>query len=286
MLRAMRPKQWLKNVLVLAAPGAAGVILHHDVAWRVALTLAAFCATASALYLRNDIADLESDRQHPRKRQRAIAAGVVPVSTARTTSWVLGTLGVGLAAATWRWQVVVAVAVYVVLTTAYTLRLKHVAVIDLLAVAAGFVVRAAAGASAAAVPVSNWFLICTSFGSLFVVTAKRFAEQSHLGDDAGGVRPTLELYTVGFLRMVIGVCLAVTSVAYCLWAFEKAAAHLHRVPWYELSIVPMVGALLRYALEVEAGAGDAPEELFSGDRTLQVLGAVWAALFALGVYVH
>jgi len=286
MLRAMRPKQWLKNVLVLAAPGAAGVILHGDVWWRVALTLLAFCATASALYLRNDIADLDADRQHPRKRFRPIAAGVVSVPAARTTAWLLGLLGLGLAAASLRWQVVVAVALYAVLTTAYTLRLKHQAVLDLLAIAGGFVVRAAAGASAAAVPVSNWFVICTSFGSLFVVTAKRFAERSQLGDDAGEVRATLQLYTIGFLRMVIGVCLSVTSIAYCLWAFEKAAENPHRIPWYELSIVPMVGALLRYALEVEAGAGDAPEELFTGDRTLQVLGLTWAALFALGVYVH
>lgn len=284
--RAARPRQWLKNVLVLAAPGAAGVLLHRDVVWRVALTLLAFCAMASALYLRNDLADLDADRQHPRKRHRPIAAGLVPVPVARTASWLLGLAGLALAAASGRWQVVVALAVYAVLTTSYTLWFKHQAVLDLLAIAGGFVVRAAAGASAAAVPVSNWFVICTSFGSLFVVTAKRFAEQSQLGDDAGQVRPTLALYTTAFLRMVIGVCLAVTSVAYCLWAFQNAALHAHRIPWYELSIVPMVGALLRYALEVEAGQGDAPEDLFTSDHTLQVLGAAWAALFALGVYVR
>lgn len=284
--RALRPKQWLKNVLVLAAPGAAGVALHADVWWRVALTFASFCAMASALYLRNDIADLDADRQHPRKRFRPIAAGLVSVGAASAASVALAVAGLALAGATLRGQVVVAVVVYAVLTSAYTRWLKHVAVVDLLAIAGGFVVRAAAGASAAAVPVSNWFVICTSFGSLFVVTAKRFAEQRDLGDEASDVRATLEHYTVGFLRMVIGMCLAVTSVAYCLWAFERAGQNPHRIPWYELSIVPMVGALLRYELEVEAGAGDAPEELFTGDRTLQLLGAAWVVLFALGVYVH
>ena len=284
--RAVRPRQWSKNALVLAAPAAAGVLLHRDVVWRAALAAVAFCAMASALYLRNDLADLEADRAHPRKRLRPIAAGQVPLATADTASWLLGALGLGLGAATLRWQVVVALVVYGALTSAYTHWLKHEAVLDLLAVAGGFVVRAAAGASAAAVPVSNWFVICISFGSLFVVTAKRFAEQAQLGEGAVQVRPTLGLYSTGFLRMVIGACLAVTSVAYCLWAFQNATLHAHRVPWYELSIVPMVGALLRYAFEVEAGRGDAPEDLFTTDRPLQALGLAWAALFALGVYVR
>ena len=284
--RAMRPRQWSKNALVLAAPAAAGVLSHRDVVWRALLATAAFCAMASALYLRNDLSDLEADRTHPHKRLRPIAAGELPATAAGAASWVLAALGVGLGAATLRWQVVVALVVYGALTTAYTHRLKHEAVLDLLAVAGGFVVRAAAGASAAAVPVSNWFVICISFGSLFVVTAKRFAEQAQLGEGAGQVRPTLGLYSTAFLRMVMGACLAVTSIAYCLWAFQNAALHAHRVPWYELSIVPMVGALLRYAFEVEAGRGDAPEDLFTTDRPLQALGLAWAALFALGVYVR
>lgn len=284
--RAMRPRQWLKNVLVFAAPGAAAVLDNPSVAWRVVVAAAAFCATASALYLRNDLADVEADRLHPKKRFRPIAAGILPVRTAVVASWALGALGLALAAATLRWQVVLAVGVYVALTTAYTLYLKHRVVLDLVTIASGFVVRATAGASAADVPMSNWFVICTSFGSLFVVTAKRFAEQSRLGDDASTVRATLEAYTTGFLRMVMGVCLAVTSVAYCLWAFEKAGLATSRIPFYELSIVPMVSALLRYAVEVEAGAGDAPEDLFVGDRTLQVLGLAWVVLFAAGVYAR
>lgn len=285
LVRSARPRQWLKNVLVVAAPGAAGVLDDPDVAWRVAIAVLAFCATASALYLRNDLADIDSDRQHPRKRHRPIAAGIVPRRTASIASWALGSVGLGLAAATLRWQVVLAVVVYIALTTAYTGYLKQRVVLDLVTIACGFVVRAAAGASAADVPMSNWFVICTSFGSLFVVAAKRFAEQARLGDDAPAVRATFETYTVGFLRMVMGVCLAVTSVSYCLWAFEKASLHAHRIPFYELSIVPMVAALLRYAVEVEAGAGDAPEDLFIGDHTLQVLGVSWLVLFALGVYV-
>lgn len=283
---ACRPRQWLKNVLVVAAPGSAGVLGHGAVVWRVALAGGAFCALASASYLRNDIADVASDRQHPRKRDRPIAAGVLSPALAAGASWLLALVAVALAVATGRWAVLVALAAYGALTTAYTYWLKHVAVLDLLAVAGGFVIRACAGASAASVPVSNWFVICTSFGSLFVVTAKRFAEQAQLGDEAAQVRPTLERYTTSFLRMVMGVCLAVTSVSYCLWAFQNAAVHVHRVPWYELSIVPMVGALLRYALEVETGNGEAPEELFTRDRPLLALGLTWAALFALGVYVR
>ncbi len=286
LFRAMRPRQWLKNVLVLAAPGAAAVLDNPRIVWRAAVAVAAFCATASALYLRNDLADLDADRLHPRKRLRPIAAGIVPVRTAVQASWALGVVGLLLAALTLRWQVVLSVVVYIALTTTYTHYLKHRVVLDLVAVAGGFVVRAVAGAAAADVPMSNWFVICTSFGSLFVVTAKRFAEQSRLGDSAATVRATLEAYTVGFLRMVMGMCMAVTAMSYCLWAFEKAQFATARIPFYELSIIPMVSALLRYAVEVEAGAGDAPEDLFIGDRTLQVLGGLWIALFAAGVYAR
>lgn len=284
--RAMRPRQWLKNVLVFAAPGAAAVLDNPTVAWRVVVAALAFCAAASALYLRNDLADVEADRQHPRKRHRPIAAGFLAERTAAQASWGLAALAAVLAIATLRWQVLLAVVVYALLTTAYTLYLKHRVVLDLVTIACGFVVRATAGAAAADVPMSNWFVICTSFGSLFVVTAKRFAEQSRMGEGASTTRATLETYTTGFLRMVMGVCLAVTSVAYCLWAFEKAELATFRLPFYELSIVPMVSALLRYAVEVEAGAGDAPEDLFIGDHTLQVLGVAWIVLFAAGVYAR
>lgn len=288
LVRAARLRQWLKNVLVLAAPAAAGVIFHGDVIWRVAVAFAAFCSTASGLYLLNDVADIDVDRLHPRKQHRPIAAGVIPLSMARAVGVACVVIGVLVSAVTGRWWLVGVVVAYVALTLSYSWWLKHVAVVDLMAVALGFVLRSFAGAAAAHVRLSNWFVIFTSFGSLFVVAGKRLAELNELaeiGQDAGRVRATLETYRPAYLRMMIGVALSVTTVSYCVWAFERAALHTSHLHWFELSIIPMVAALFRYALLLDNGKGSAPEDLFATDRTLQALGVVWLALFALGVRV-
>ena len=287
LLRAARPRQWLKNLLVFAAPAAAHVLSEGTVLWRVFVALGAFCLSSSGLYLVNDIADRDTDRTHPTKYRRPIASGVVPVRTAVVAAVVLLTAGVALAASTGRPWLVVAVLTHAALTLSYSWRLKHVAVVDLVVVSLGFVVRALAGGAAARVPLSNWFVICTSFGSLFVVAGKRLAELDHLereGLDVAAVRSTLDAYSTAFLRLVIGVAMAITVLAYCLWAFERAAqTGVGHGYWYELSIVPMVTALLRYALLLENGHGGAPEDVFLSDRAMQVLVGVWLVLVALGV---
>jgi decaprenyl-phosphate phosphoribosyltransferase len=152
-------------------------------------------------------------------------------------------------------------------------------------VATGFVLRAIAGAVAVDVPMSNWFLICISFGSLFIVTGKRYAELREFGDYAGTVRSTLEAYNVAYLRLVLGVASSVSLLSYCLWAFEKARVAETTWPMYQLSIVPMATAVLRYGLVLENGHGGAPEEVFLSDRALQALGIIWLVTFALGVYL-
>jgi decaprenyl-phosphate phosphoribosyltransferase len=170
----------------------------------------------------------------------------------------------------------------VVLTTSYTIWLKHIAVVDLAAVAAGFVIRAVAGAAATDVEVSDWFLIVACFGSLFMVAGKRSAE---LAESVGSVdtRAVLGEYSASFLVQVRTLACGVTTVAYVLWAFERARGG-GGFPWYELSILPFVLALLRYALRLDRGAGGAPEEVVLGDRTLQVIGLVWVVTFGIGVY--
>ncbi len=279
--REARPKQWLKNVLVFAAPGAAGVILHGNW-WRIVLALLAFCAAASGTYFLNDVADVDEDRLHPTKRNRPVAAGTIPVPLARLVGVVLLLTGLGFAAATVRWQLVAVVATYIVLTISYSVWLKHVAVVDLVAVACGFLLRAIGGAVVVDVPTSNWFLLCTGFGSLLVVAGKRYGEQHELGD-GGATRSSLSAYTPSFLRTVIGLACAVSVISYCLWAFEKAAVAESSATLYELSVIPMVTALLRYVLVLEQGRGAAPEDVFLEDRVLQLLGLIWLALFAAGV---
>lgn len=284
LLRTARPKQWLKNVLVFAAPGAAGVLDRPNQFGLTVLVFVALCLAASGTYFWNDALDVEADRAHPTKCRRPVAAGQLSIGMAKIVGTVLPVLALGLAALTGRWQPVAVVAAYMAVTLTYSAILKHIAVLDLVAISSGFVLRAAAGAVAVDVPMSSWFVLCTTFGSLFIVTGKRFAERRQLGDSAGSVRATLGDYSEGFLQMVLTVACGGAILSYCVWAFERKDIANTELPYYELSIVPMLTAFLRYALVVDQGRGAAPEEVFASDRVLQVLGLLWVVIFGLAVY--
>jgi decaprenyl-phosphate phosphoribosyltransferase len=286
LVRTARPKQWLKNVLVFAAPGAAGVLDEWDALWRTLLAFVAFCLAASSIYLWNDALDVESDRHHPTKRFRPVAAGVVPVGTAKLVGSLLPLAALGVAALTGYWKTVGVVAVYIVVVMLYSAWLKHVAVLDIVTVASGFVLRAAGGAAAVDVAMSNWFVLVTVFGSLFIVTGKRYAEMREIGEDAAAVRATLAAYNLGYLRTVLAVSCGAALLSYCQWAFETRDLADTSWPFYELSIVPLLTALLRYALVLEQGRGAAPEDVFASDRVLQLLGLAWVIVFGLAVYVR
>jgi decaprenyl-phosphate phosphoribosyltransferase len=284
-LREARPKQWAKNVLVFAAPGAAGVLDDGASIGKALIAFVAFCMAASGTYFWNDLLDVESDRAHPTKCRRPIASGAVPESAARIVGSLLLVGSIAVAFATGRWQAASIVALYVAITLAYTVVLKHIAVIDLVTVASGFVLRAIGGAMAVDVPIRKWFLLCTTFGSLFIVTGKRYAEIREMGEQASTTRATLSDYSPSYLRQVLSISVGATIVAYCVWAFETAELAGSDFPFYELSIVPMLIALLRYLLILEQGqGGGAPEEVFLADRPLQVFGLVWLVVFGLGVY--
>ena len=279
MLRSMRPRQWTKNLLVVAAPLAAGDLGDPGVLGPTVLAFLAFCLASSATYLVNDCADVEADRLHPRKRTRPIAAGELSVRAAVGVAVVLFVLGVGLAALT-RWEFVLLLLAYVALTLGYSLWLKHEPVLDLATVAAGFLMRAVAGGLAAAIPISDWFLMVAGFGSLFIVAGKRYSELHTLGSEAG-TRRSLVRYTDSYLRFVWSIAAAVTITAYCLWAFENASET--GIPWHTLSILPFVVGLLRYAVDIDAGKAAEPEDIVWGDRLLQGIGVVWVVVLSLGV---
>ena len=283
LIRTARPRQWTKNVLVFAAPGAAGVLTEAKPLVRTIIAFVCFCLAASGTYFLNDAADVEADRLHPRKRLRPIASGALSVTTARIAGVVLIVAGIGLSF-TARWQLAFTVAAYVAITTSYSAWLKHVAVFDIVAIASGFVLRAIGGATATGVPISDWFFIVASFGSLFMVTGKRHAELSKMGADAHTVRATLAEYSDSYLAYLRAVSSGTVLVGYCLWAFEKAHETTSSVPWYQLSILPFVLGLLRYALLVDQGKGEAPEEIVLSDRQLQLIGLVWLIVFGLGVH--
>jgi decaprenyl-phosphate phosphoribosyltransferase len=268
---------------VFAAPGAAGVLDQKSALWATIVIFVAFCLASSGTYFWNDLLDAENDRNHPVKQHRPIASGAIPVGVGRLVGTLLLVAGIGLAATT-RWQAAVVVAAYVVLTSLYSTVLKHIAVVDLVAVAAGFVLRAVAGAVATDVLMSKWFSLTISFASLFIVAGKRYAELRDLGDDAQ-TRATLDDYSLGFLRIVLSVSCGAALVTYCIWAFDRREVAASTTwPFYELSIIPMATALLRYTLILEQGHGAAPEEIFAHDRVLQILGLIWITVFAIGVY--
>jgi len=282
-LAEARPKQWVKNLLVFAAPAAAGVIDEPKALGQTVAAFLCFCLAASGTYFLNDAADVEADRLHPKKRFRPIAAGEIPLPMARVVG-VAAIIGSVLAALLVNWHLAVAVGSYVALTTTYSLWMKHVAVLDVVGVAAGFVLRAIGGAAAVDVPISDWFFIVASFGSLLMVVGKRRAETDEMGAAAAEFRPTLGMYPTGYLAQLQTVATAVVLVGYCLWAFEKAALSASSVPWFELSIVPFAVAILRYVLLLDSGQGGAPEDVILGDRALQIMGGVWLLVFAIGVY--
>lgn len=286
----MRPKQWVKNVLVVAAPASAGELWHGHVAARTAVAVVAFILASSGTYLINDAADVDADRLHPTKRFRPIASGLVPVATARVLGIALMVVSVAGGGLLTDWRLSVVLGSYVVLQVSYSTWLKHVAVVELVCVALGFVLRAIAGGAATRIELSEWFVIVASFGSLFMVLGKRYAEATNLEDGGVTARRILAEYPVTWLRQMRDTCVAVTLLAYCLFAFERATVpgphQSHRaltLPWYELSIVPVTVGLLRYALQVERGHGGAPEDLVLHDKVLIAAGFAWTVLFGLGV---
>ena len=287
-LKTMRPKQWVKNVLVLAAPFAAGRLGEVGVLTHVVVAFVVFSLAASGVYLVNDARDVEADRAHPKKRFRPIAAGVVPPSVAYAVAIVLFAASIGLSFLATR-NLAVVVAVYVVVQLAYCLWLKHEPVIDICIVSSGFLMRAIAGGAAATLYLSPWFLLTMAFGSLFMASGKRYAEMRLAEQTGAKIRKSLERYSSSYLRFVWSLSATVVIMAYGLWAFGIGVLSIPgRLPtppsmWAIISVVPFVVAILRYAVDVDGGNGGEPEEIVLHDRVLQVLGAAWVVLVFLAV---
>jgi decaprenyl-phosphate phosphoribosyltransferase len=281
LLRLARPQQWSKNVLVLAAPGAAGVLFESRSIIKTGIAFVCFCLAASGTYSWNDALDVQADRMHPKKRMRPVAAGEVSVATAKRFGSLLLVIALAFSfVATWHLTLVVGG--YVVTTLAYSLWLKHEPVLDLATVAAGFVLRTVAGGVAVGVSISNWFLIVAASGALFVVTGKRSAEHTTLGADASLHRRALAQYSTAYLGYVRAVSSTIAILAYCLWAFEVSNRAGNPV-WFQLAIVPFVLGVLRYALLLDRGEGGAPEEVLLRDRVLLLIGLSWVILFGIAV---
>ena len=277
-LRALRPKQWVKNLLVAAAPIAAGVLDEADVAWRTLAGIALFTAASGATYLFNDAADVELDRTHPTKSMRPIAAGELDVDTAR---WLAAILGFGsvLAGTALAWGLGIVLAVYLLINVWYSLGMKHIPFVELGAIASGFVLRALAGGAATSTPLSVWFGVVVCAGSLFVVAGNRGAELLRTGGNGG--RDVLQHYSLRGLRLLRAVCASVAVVGYALWVFAQDIAN----EWVALlSLLPFAAAFARYSADIEAGRGEDPEDFMLGDRVFAGLVLAWCVIYGLAVY--
>lgn len=282
-IRAMRPRQWVKNVLVAAAPLAGGRLFELSVATGVGLAFVSFCLVSAAVYLVNDVRDVAEDRLHPRKRLRPIAAGELSPRSALVLAAVAG--GLGLALGFWTaLPLGITLVVYAGLQVVYSLYLKHLPVVDLAMVASGFLLRAIAGGVATGVALSQWFLLVAAFGSFFMVAGKRYSELKDIGVDAG-TRRSLGRYSESYLWFAWVMAAVMVLISYSLWAFENAdPSPVLGIPWTAVSIAPFTLGLLQYALEVDAGNAGEPEEVVLQDRVLQGLGLVWLVTISLAVF--
>jgi len=271
-LVAMRPRQWTKNLLLFA-----GIIfaakLGDPARWLAAVTaFVAYCAASSAAYLVNDVRDAESDRLHPVKRSRPIARGELSPQVALALAGALALAAVVLAGMLGPMSLA-CLAAFVALQAAYSLGLKAFELVDVLAIAGLFVLRASAGAIAVDVRISEWLLLCTFLLALFVALGKRRAE---LGLDGVRARPALDGYSVALVDQLLGIVAAATIAAYTGYAL---AAHDTR--WLVATVPLVVYGLFRYLLLLHRrGLGEEPETLLVEDLPLLVTVAVWAAACA------
>jgi decaprenyl-phosphate phosphoribosyltransferase len=282
LVQAARIRQWHKNALVLAPLLPAGDSLRDADLLGVALAFAAFCLISSSIYLINDAKDVEADRAHPVKRFRPIASGRLSLRVAVGTAIAAALGGFALGALD-GWPLAVTLAVYYVIQLAYCFGMKHEPVLEMISVASGFLLRALAGGVAADLTLSQWFLLTAAFGSLYMAAGKRYGE-ARMGERTGArVRRVLDRYTTTYLRFVWTLSATVVVLTYASWAFEvgQQTGSL----WPQVSLVPFTMAILRFAIDVDAGTAEEPEVIVLHDRVLLGLGITWAISLALAVYL-
>jgi 4-hydroxybenzoate polyprenyltransferase len=281
---SLRPRQWIKNLFVFAGLVFGGKLLDPHAGVLALATFAVFCALSGVVYLINDVADRERDRLHPTKRERPIAAGRLPVRTAVAAALVLLAAGLvgGLAIGA---PVALVAGAYVVLFAAYSIWLKHIVIVDVLTVAAGFVLRAAAGALAIAVEISGWLFICTILAALFLALGKRRHDFLTLGEQAPRHRPILAQYGTGLLDQMIAVVTASTVTAYALYTMSPETVARFHTRWLPLTLLFVLYGVFRYLyLLYRQQMGGNPSDLFLHDAPLRLNTLLWILTVLLLIY--
>lgn len=281
-LRLMRPAHWLKNAFVLA-PLVYGKALTDPVrVGHALLAFAAFALVSSAAYIVNDVADRAADAEHPTKRMRPIAAGRVGIGSAGVQAVILVLCGGAIAIAL-PWQAGLCVAMYAVLNLGYSLGLKHVVIVDIFIIAAGFMLRVLAGAKAIQVPVSEWIVICTLFLSLFLAIAKRRSELNHIG--RGESRRVLDEYTPELVRLIMNVSVAGSIMSYTLYTVsDHAHEYFHTDKLIYTAPIVMYGIFRYLYLDERQRTAENPVAIVVRDPWLVVTGLVWVAASIVIIY--
>ncbi len=280
---SLRPRQWSKNLFVFA-----GLIfsqsLFTPLVWPALGAFVIFCALSGAIYVFNDLADVEKDRLHPTKRNRPIASGALAAPTAA----VLGVLLlVGSLVAAFRLSVPfgLVAAAYAILLVAYSLWLKHLVILDVLTVAAGFVLRAVAGAAAIAVEISGWLVICTILVALFLALGKRRHEYRTLRGDAAAHRPILAEYSESFLDQMVAVVTASTVTAYALYTMSPETVAKFHTRLLPVTLPFVLYGIFRYLyLLYRRELGGNPSDLLLNDRALLVNTVLWMLALLVIIY--
>jgi 4-hydroxybenzoate polyprenyltransferase len=283
LIRAMRPLQWSKNSLVFAALLFDRRVFQFDRLWHSLAAALVFCAVSSAIYLVNDIRDVEQDRHHPRKRFRPIAAREVSVGQAARVATVLLLAGLVTAFAV-RIEFAAVIIAYIALMIAYSYGLKRMVILDVFAIAAGFVLRAAGGALAISVPISPWLYVCTALGALFIGFGKRRNEIVTLEAAAGQHRANLDEYSLPMLDQIIAIVSAAMLISYSLYTFDAANVKDSRAMMLTIPFVAY--GLFRYLyLIYRRGEGGSPEVLLIKDPGLISCIVGWVATSLVILYL-
>jgi 4-hydroxybenzoate polyprenyltransferase len=282
-LASLRPRQWVKNLFVFAGL-VFGQQLFSPAVWTAAAAFLVFCGLSGAIYLLNDVADRDKDRLHPEKRFRPIAAGRLAPAPAVAAAAIL--VVAGLAVALWLSAAFALAAVaYVGLLTAYSVWLKHLVIVDVLVVALGFVLRAAAGALAIGVDISGWLLICTVLIALFLALGKRRHEVLTLEAGAPAHRPVLAEYSAGLLDQMIAVVTASTVTAYALYTMSPETVAKFQTTWLPLTLPFVLYGIFRYLyLLYRRQLGGNPSEIVLNDRALLVNTLAWLVVTLTIIY--
>ena len=284
LVRSVRPSQWTKNLIVFGALLFAKRLTDQSAVLLSIAAFAIFCALSGVVYLINDIADREADRQHPLKRHRPIASGTLPVSVAAITAAILG-MGALTAAFLLRFEFGLVASAYVALLALYSGPLKHVVIIDVLTIAIGFVLRAVAGAVVIDVEISQWLLIVTVLGALFLALSKRRHELVLLADGATSHRPILEEYSPYLLDQMIAVVTASTLVAYAIYTVSPDTVQKFGTDKLGLTLPFLLYGIFRYLYLVhQKEGGGSPSDLLLNDRPLLACVALWAVAVVLILY--